>query len=82
MRRKDIRSQPLAGLTGLKDLLLQNNEISDISPLAGLTGLNRLDLAGNDISDIVLASGIEPTWRWLGVYNNEISDFSPLDRLR
>ena len=49
MLSKDV--SPLAKLTALKVLYLENNIISDVSPLAGLTNLERLDLENNAISD-------------------------------
>ena len=42
---------PLAKLTKLELLYLENNVISDVSPLAGLTNLEQLDLRNNAISD-------------------------------
>ena len=42
---------PLAGLTQLVELSLDNNQISDVSPLSGLTNLRLLRLSGNPIAD-------------------------------
>ena len=72
---------PLAGLTGVKELYLVGNGISDISPLAGLTGLNRLSLSENEISDVSPLAGLTDL-KWLAVNQNKISDLSPLDGLR
>ena len=72
---------PLAGLTGLKELYLVDNDISDISPLARLTGLERLNLRHNHISDVSALAGLTKL-KWMDVSTNVISDFSPLDRLR
>ncbi|NQT48188.1 MAG: leucine-rich repeat domain-containing protein, partial [Chloroflexi bacterium] len=50
---KDIQS--LDGLqycSGLTELYLQCNQISDVSPLQNLINLTRLELYGNQISDI------------------------------
>ena len=71
----------MAGLTGLKELYLVSNKISDVSPLARLTRLNRLGLENNDISDISPLAGLT-NLKWLDVNYNEISDFSPLDGIR
>jgi internalin A len=40
-------------LTALTDLLLGDNDVSDLSPLSGLTELNWLYLDRNQISDIL-----------------------------
>ena len=80
-RLQDASLAPLASLTGLKELYLIGNGISDISPLAGITGLTRLELRDNNISDISPLVGMT-NLKWLGVDDNDISDFSPLDRLR
>ena len=71
----------MAGLTGLKELYLRGNQISDLSPLAGLTELPRLELSYNNILDVSPLAGLT-NLKWLHVGNNNISDFSPLDRLR
>ena len=49
---------PLAGLTNLTRLSLDNNNISDLSPVAGLTQLVDLQLYGNNITDISVVSGL------------------------
>ena len=80
-RLQDASLEPLTGLTGLKELYLAGNGISDISPIAGLTGLTRLNLEHNNISDVSPLAGLT-NLKWLQVARNEISDFSPLDGLR
>ena len=67
----------MAGLTGLKELYLVSEEISDISPLAGLTGLTRLSLEHNEISDVSPLTGLT-NLEWLHVGRNDISDVSPI----
>ena len=68
---------PLAGLTGLKELYLVRNGISDVSSLARLTGVTRLDLHGNNVSDISPVVGLT-NLKWLNLHDNRISDISPL----
>ena len=51
-RRSSLALAALAGLTGLQDLYLHENQISDITALSGLTGLQNLYLSVNQISDI------------------------------
>ena len=68
---------PLAGLTNLATLLLQNNRISDLSPLARLTNLTRLGVANNNISDLTPLAGLT-NLATLGLHGNRISDLSPL----
>ena len=80
-RLQDASLEPLTGLTGLKELYLADNGISDISPIARLTGLERLNIHHNHISNISPLAGLT-NLKWLGVDHNNISDFSPLDRLR
>ena len=73
---------PIAELTGLTRLDLARNQISDISPIAGLTNLKWLELGRNDhISDVSPLAGLT-NLKWLGIYENKISDMSPLDKLR
>ena len=71
----------MAGLTGLTQLYLVSNEISDISPLSGLTGLTRLSLERNEVSDVSPLAGLT-NLKWLNVGSNEIADISPLNGLR
>ena len=49
---------PLAGLTGLTRLSLEDNDISDISPLAGLTNLKWLAVQNNKIVDFSPLDGL------------------------
>ena len=49
---------PLAGLTGLSRLNLDDNEISDISPLAGLANLKWLNVAKNEIANFSPLDGL------------------------
>ena len=71
---------PLAGLTQLTSLDLENNSISDISPLGGLTNLTQLYLSDNAITDISPLGGLyQLTTLW--IQSNSITDLSPLGRL-
>ena len=71
---------PLAGLTQLTLLGLENNSIANISPLAGLTNLTGLEIGGNKITDISSLAGLTKlTLLWLN--NNSIADISPLTGL-
>lgn len=45
-------AEPLAVLTGLRELDLRSNRISDLSPLLQLVNLNMLDVGGNLLDDI------------------------------
>ncbi len=66
------------GLTTLKELLLHENSIIDISPLAGLTSLTNLDLAFNDITDLSPLAGLTSLTRFSLQANSSIIDLSPL----
>ena len=81
LHHQDVLSDisPIAGLTELERLNLEDNSISDLSPLAGLTNLKWLNLVVNDISDISpLASLTNLTWLRIGESEENISDISPL----
>ena len=70
----------LAEFTNLHELVLQNNQISDLRPLSESTNLRRLFLSGNQISDLAPLS--ELTYlKFLSLGNNPISDLSPLAKL-
>ena len=67
----------LESATGLRTLLLNENNISDISALAGLTALEWLELNYNDISDVsALAGSTGLVALFLG--ENNVSDISTL----
>ena len=66
--------------TGLKELFLLYNEISDISVLSGLTNLEYLNLDTNYITSISALSGmVNLKELWLG--HNNISDISAVSYL-
>ena len=48
----------LKSLPNLNQLVLYNNQISDLAPLSGLTNLSQLDLSSNQISDLAPLSGL------------------------
>ena len=68
---------PLAGLTRLTELWLDNTSISDVSALAGLTQLRTLNLDNTSISDVSALSGLTQL-RTLNLNNTSISDVSAL----
>lgn len=68
---------PLAGLTNLRRLVLNQNRIADISPLAGLVNLTELDIHHNRIRDISPLSEMTKMRR-LAIRENPISDLGPL----
>jgi hypothetical protein len=71
---------PLAGLTSLTLLVLNQNRISDLSPLSGLVNLRELDIHHNEISDISPLSGLT-NLRRLALRENPLRDISPLSGL-
>ena len=77
---------PLAGLTSLKTLELQNTGASDLSPLSSLTGLTELRIANPDVSDLTpLSSLTELTTLYLDdgdLFSSAITDLSPLAGLK
>jgi hypothetical protein len=71
---------PLAGLTNLTQLVLNQNRISDLSPLSGLTQLRELDVHHNQISDISPLAGLTRLQR-LSLRENPVRDISVLSGL-
>ena len=49
---------PLAGLTGLKELVIYENQVTDLKPLARLTKLEVLDLHSNRIANLTPLAGL------------------------
>ena len=73
-RAEGAGPSPLAALTGLPNLELYDNNVSDLTPLIGLTNLYQLNLRGNDISDLtplVENSGLAE-WGYVRVEENPI----------
>ena len=68
---------PLANLTNLTILYLDNNKISDITHLANLTDLKDLHLNINNIEDITPLANLTNLTR-LYLHGNKIIDISPL----
>ena len=67
--------RPLADLTNLTGLELQNNSITDVSPLADLTNLTTLNLRSNKIADVSPLADL-PNLRDLYLDNNRLEDVS------
>jgi Leucine-rich repeat (LRR) protein len=64
----------------LRQLSVNENEISDVSSLSGLTALDNLNLGNNAISDLSPLSGL-PLLESLDLYSNGISDLTGLTDL-
>jgi Leucine-rich repeat (LRR) protein len=72
--------EPLRYLTNVKILVLDQNDISDISPLFDLPNLQHLNLIGNEISSV---EGIEKLQLLQELYLglNSLKDATPLSTL-
>ena len=70
----------LAGLTGLRELDLRNNAVTDLWPLAGLTNLQVLDLSGSQFTDLRPLAGLTGL-QVLDLSGNQIADLRPLTGL-
>ena len=70
----------MEGLTQLRELTADSNEISDLSPLAGLINLTHVSLRDNKISDVAPLSGLV-NLEYLNVSRNMINDITPLASL-
>ena len=71
----------IENLTGLTNLWIRANEITDISPLGGLVGLTALNLADNAITDVSALSGLRRLTFLAINLNGTIVDLSPLSGL-
>ncbi|MFA5894031.1 MAG: leucine-rich repeat domain-containing protein [Candidatus Margulisiibacteriota bacterium] len=71
----DLR--PLAGLTGLQNLVLDNTQVRDLWPLSGLTGLQKLYLNNTQVSDLRPLAGLTGL-QVLDLSNLQVSDLRPL----
>ena len=71
---------PLASLTNLEVLVIDNHNISDITALNNLVNLVDLSLSENNISDITPLRGLK-NLRYLSLCVNQLSDLSPLSGL-
>lgn len=64
----------------LSSLVINNNNLSDLSPISGLKELKYLDISHNNISDISFVSELTDL-EWLSMRCNEIEDISALRKL-
>ncbi|MBN1362030.1 MAG: leucine-rich repeat domain-containing protein [Sedimentisphaerales bacterium] len=71
---------PLAGLTELDSIVINNNQIGDVSALSGLTKLTHLDVHDNQISSISALSGLT-NLQTLVIRLNPISDLGPMSEM-
>ena len=86
LEKLEARGFGIRDLTGLehaenlKQLYLNNNQISNLSPISGLQRLRRLSLNKNNVSDVSGLSGLT-TLQWLRLNDNRISTVAPLETL-
>ena len=69
---------PLKEMTGLEILHLMENQISDVNHLSNLANLTGLFLYRNQIRDI---APLRDLTGYLDLYDNPITDWSPIDRI-
>lgn len=91
LRYLDISGSNISDLSGLNpsstsfsSLLMDDNQITDISPLNSITNLGRLSVNNNQLSDITPLSEMSRIYE-LNIANNNISDITmigDLTRLR
>ena len=72
---------PLATLTDMELLLIENTQVSDVSPLANLTKLWVLDIDNNNISNVSSLANLTKLWS-LNLNGNKISDISALKNIK
>ena len=70
----------IQNLTGLEELDLWDNAITDITQLAGLTSLNMLVLGANSVADVSALAGLA-NLTFLQIRENEIDDIGALSGL-
>lgn len=78
LTNKDIAN--LKYMTKIKELIISNNKLTDLSPVSGLTQLEKLTFHNNDVSDISFVKNLKKL-KVFGAENNDISDISPLSGL-
>ena len=70
----------LEHFAGLQRLLLENNQITDVTPLAALNNLEILGLQSNQITDITPLAALS-NLQWLALRNNQITNANSLAAL-
>ena len=69
------RRDGLQHLKSLQTLILDDNEISDLSPLSSLTRLKYLDVSGQNVEDILALSGLSGL-EYLDISDNPVSSLA------
>ncbi|MDO5138445.1 MAG: hypothetical protein Q4D71_08315, partial [Oscillospiraceae bacterium] len=72
--------QGIQNFSGLKTLILENNEIADLEPLHDMTGLQYLDVSGQNITDISVISGLV-NLVYLDISDNDIETLTGVENL-
>lgn len=86
LEKLEARGFGIRDLTGLeyaenlRQLYLNDNQISNLSPISGLQRLRRLSLNKNNVSDVSGLSRLT-TLQWLRLNDNRISTVAPLETL-
>lgn len=71
---------PLEGMTNLRSLVLQNNEIADLQPLSKMSGLKYLTIYRNKVSDLSSLANLDSLEK-LDLAYNPIESFTVLGQL-
>lgn len=81
---KKLKNSDIANLkymTNISELIISNNNITDLSAVSGLTNLKKLTFHNNDVSDISFAKNLKKLTVF-GAENNGIEDISALSGLK
>ena len=71
---------PVADLTDLRSLVVQESNTRDLAPLAELKNLQRLEIRGSDVSDLSPLEGLQ-NLESIVISNSRVTDLSPLRNL-
>lgn len=77
---KDSDIADLKYMTNLSEIILSNNELTDLSALSGLTQLEKLTFHNNNVNDLSFAKNLTKL-TVIGAENNGITSVSALSKL-
>lgn len=78
LRNNTLRNLEAISGTGLKELYLQHNAVTDLSVVGSLAKLEKLDVSYNSVTDLLPLSAC-PQLTWLNAGNNLIADLTGID---
>jgi len=78
--KRNVDYASLAGIRDVRDLILEDSDIVDLTPIAKMRGVEMLSLSGTKVTDLTPLSRLK-SLRYLYLNGSDVTDLKPLAKM-